>query len=292
MYTNIRIYIKRHFPHVYSRARNMLFPFLANHNERTAKKFSAPEIKTVNIHGVSYKILLDPQNGFVDTTIYTDGTYEPDILLLIKDHLPKGGTFIDIGANIGNHTLFAATHIGQTGQVVAFEPIPRIAAQLRSSLSINNLSNVNLHEVACSDTEGEAVLTLVAGNIGGSSLHRKTDQGSIPVKTKTADHFTAELTSISLIKIDAEGHELEVLRGLGETLTKHRPTLIIEFSPSFWGSEAIVHGTEFFSILDKFGYQCFDLEDGHTRITHPLQWIQTFTKQQTNLICISTANTK
>lgn len=288
----IRLQIKRYAPSLYGVIRNVLFPLHQKHTEQKRQSFTEKTVVQISRFGQSFKIVLDPQNGFVDTEIFTNGVYEPDILKLIQEHLHEGGTFIDIGANIGQHSLFAATHVGQTGQVIAFEPIPRIAAQLRSSLTLNKLSNVTINEVACSDTEGEARLTLVTGNIGGSSLHRKTDQNSILVKTQPADNFTAELARIDLIKIDAEGHELEVLRGLEITLAKHKPALIIEFSPSFWGDEAVVHGTEFFTILDKYGYQCFDLEEGHTLIAEPQEWVRSFTKQQTNLLCISTQPSK
>ncbi len=290
MYTKIRLIIKKKFPSIYSKIRDLLFPYISNRNKNIAKNFTETTTKTVNIHGVTYQIQLNPENGFVDTTIYTDGAYEPDILLVIKDNLPKGGTFIDIGANIGNHTLFAAKHVGDGGKVISFEPIPRIAQQFEQSINLNQLKNISLHKFACSDTVSEARLTLVKGNIGGSSLHRADKENSINIETRPADSVLHNLNRVDLIKIDTEGHELEALKGLQKTLAEHQPTLIIEFSPFFWGEERQNKSNEFFNLLEKFNYRLYDLEEGHSEIKQPLVWIKTFTKQQTNLLCIVNKN--
>lgn len=287
MYTRIRIFIKQHFPHLYVRVRNFVFPYFARLNEKTAKAFTSPVLKSVSIHGVQYQILLDPQNGFVDTTIFTDGTYEPDILLVIQKHLPKEGTFIDIGANIGQHSIFAATHIGPTGKVIAFEPIPRLVTQIKESIAANTLTNVVVHRIACSDTTETLSLKMRPGNIGGSGFHHDgADFEAVTVQTQPADEILVDEKKIDFIKIDTEGHELEVLQGLANTLKRHRPTLLIEYSPSFWTKEREQKSAHFFEILNTNGYTCYDLEAGHAAVTNTTAWYKTFNKLQTNLLCM------
>jgi len=109
----------------------------------------------IKIAEKSFSIYINPYlNGGVDDGIYRSGEWEPEISNLIRKYLSPGDTFIDIGANIGYHTLHAATLVGDSGKVVAFEPLPRLSEQMTRSIKENNFSNITVFDLALSDKIG------------------------------------------------------------------------------------------------------------------------------------------
>ena len=283
----IGLVIKRHSPRLYTQLRSLFSPLYFRAKAHKTAAFTTRTVTEVTHEGYTFLLVVDPANGFVDTEVFSAGVYEPDILSVIKSHLPAAGTYVDIGANIGHHALFAARHLSPAGHVIACEPIPRLVAQINESIALNAQENISVHQIACSSKETTFTLSLNPDNIGGSGFHHtKAGQETIIVHTVTADSLLKDEPRVDFIKIDTEGHELAVLEGLAETLTAHSPTLLIEYSPSFWGDSRTEMNDAFFSILNHHHYVCYDLEAGHTRIENPLQWAASFTKAQTNLLCI------
>ncbi len=288
--TKIYYGIKKNFPATYTSLRKVVFPLVSYFRTRKSSEFTSATKKSVSILGYNYQVMLDPANGFIDTQIFTTGQYELDILSVIKEHLHPGDTFIDIGGNIGWHTLFAAHVVGKNGHVHTFEPIEKLVRQINDNLSINKLTNrVTVHPFGCSSSETKMELHINPINIGGSSVFGLTTQSleSKLITLKPADSVLTKLsTQITLIKIDTEGSELEVLKGLIDTLDTHRPKLIIEYSPSFWGTKAYEKSKAFFKILSSYNYSIYDLESGHKKIVPNETWVRNFNKLQTNFLCI------
>ncbi len=286
---SLRLTIKKDYPALYEFIRQNLFVFVHHYRQAKLRAFTRPMAKTVRIHGQTFSIQIDPRNGFIDEQIYVSGCYEPDILAVIKANLPVGGTYVDIGANIGQHALFAASLVGPSGSVHAFEPIKKLTEQIKLSVAINHYTDrFKVHNVACGAVASSAHIDINTQNIGGSKIDTtRTDSDAI-IYIVPADTILADLPQINLIKIDTEGFELDVLEGLTTTLTKHKPTLIIEYSPSLWSADQRPEMSHrFFSILRTHGYAIFDLEVGHTKIENDQDWINQFTKLQTNLLCIN-----
>lgn len=283
----IRLQIKRRTPFLYGVIRKVLFPLHQKHTAQRRQSFTEKTVAEISRFGQNFKIVLDPQNGFVDTEIFTNGIYEPDILKLIQEYLKPGQVFIDIGANIGQHSLFATSVVGRAGKVYAFEPIPRLVSQLRESILLNAYeSYCTVLPYACSDEDGTATLKLRPGNIGGSSInHTNTEYESIDITVKTADSCLSELTHVDLIKIDTEGFEVKALLGLEKTLAKHHPKIIVEYSPSLTAGSQTAYADEFFDTLNKHSYRYFDIEEGFKEIHDTKAWSAGFTKTQTNLLC-------
>lgn len=283
-------FIKKNFPATYALIRKILFPIVHFTRNRKSSNFTHPIKKTVTIFGYTYTIHIDPTNGFIDTQIFTTGQYELDILSVIKQHLNPGEVFIDIGGNIGWHTLFAAQVVGKAGHVYTFEPIKKLVSQLTASVTDNNLTNqVTVFPFGCSSSESQVDLHINSINIGGSSVYTPSAQSTKTetIMLKKADGVLATINQpIALIKIDTEGSELAVLQGLAETLKRYRPKLIIEYSPSFWGAESFNKSVAFFEILAQHNYSIYDLESGHQQIDPSEKWIRNFTKLQTNFLCL------
>ena len=119
---------------------------------------------------------------------------------------------LTVGAACGFHTLIGARAVGGTGRVIAIEADPANAADLEAQVELNRFDNV------------EVVRKVVAAYL--SEPWSRTDGG--PVTPTTIDQLTHDFQPPTLIKIDVEGLELEVLRGAQATLREHRPTLVIE----------------------------------------------------------------
>jgi FkbM family methyltransferase len=152
------------------------------------------------------------------------------------DHM-SGETAIDIGAHIGSYTLRMARGFQH---VIAFEPNPFNSHILRLNLQLNKIRNVRVEEVALSDTNGVSPLYLQRTTGGNGSLNPhhygfKYDT-MVQVKVRRLDDF--EISELDVLKIDAEGHELRILKGASQTLNRTRPILAVEVhrSKELYGS--------------------------------------------------------
>jgi FkbM family methyltransferase len=158
--------------------------------------------------------------------------YESDVLLHIAHRGPRGGLFIDVGAHVGNHTLFFASFLAE--HVIAVEPNPASAALLKENIGANDLENVTVVEVAVGRRSGYARLVLPKGpntNTGMVSLEQTETGTSGPVQVTTLDELVdadPENLPVRLIKIDAEGMQEDVIRGATEVLRNYGPQLVIE----------------------------------------------------------------
>ena len=136
----------------------------------------------------------------------------------------QDGLVLDIGANIGNHTIFFLTQ--KARKVISFEPVKDTFDILKKNIEINNFQNkVNLFNVGVGKTKGKAILKYYnSKNIGMSQL--SSDQnGDIPIVS--IDELNIE-EKINFIKIDVEGFESDVIKGMTESLKRNKPLIMIE----------------------------------------------------------------
>lgn len=176
----------------------------------------------------------------IEYAIMFRGCYEPEIVRLIKRVVKPGDVCIDVGANIGAHTLVMAFAAGEQGMVIALEPHPELAARLRQNVALNRLRQVQIVDAALSESDGSATLYAfdeAAFNRGVSSLKpMSADQPAIPVRTISPRTLQKEcgLARCDLIKVDVEGHEMAVLRGLLDVIRRFRPYVIFEYEEPQW----------------------------------------------------------
>lgn len=178
-------------------------------------------------------------NNNIDYAVYYFGAFEKPVLFFLRDTLtslvPEGDRcFIDIGANVGQHTLFMSNH---ACRVHAFEPYPPVRDVLVSRVLNNNIENVSIHPVGLSDANASLPFYAPTGrNKGiGSFDQSSVAKGNQPIgelQLVKGDDFleTLELEKIHLIKMDVEGFEKPALRGLSQTLAKHRPVVVFELT--------------------------------------------------------------
>jgi FkbM family methyltransferase len=170
--------------------------------------------------------------------LYKRGIYEAELSAFLGTHISfeAGDVFLDVGANIGWHSLLLGSKHPKL-QVYAFEPEPENIELLKHNIRINGLPNVEVIPKAASIGEGEQEFYLYADkNAGRHSLLPINKGKVITVPLTSLDHFISERgispKKIKLLKIDVEGYELNVLRGAGSLLGTV-PILLLEFSPEF-----------------------------------------------------------
>lgn len=148
----------------------------------------------------------------------------------IARHLREGDWAIDVGANVGHYTCEMARCVGASGRVLAFEPIPTSFALLTANVRAAGYVNVSLFNLALSDKPGVACMTVPTyedSKLADYYRAHLSQQGEFPVLCMALDKMSI-LGRVSLVKIDAEGHDLQVLMGMQSLLQRDRPTLIVE----------------------------------------------------------------
>lgn len=185
--------------------------------------------------------------------IATDG--EDAIQQTIEAYLKPGGSFADIGANYGLHTLLASHLIGKDGRVVAVEPVPENLRLLRRNLRLNGFESrcKVVPKALTADGVGEVEMTIEPGLSCAASLAENFTGAKIRVPSGTLDEcLAAGGFRPDLIKIDVEGAEHEVLKGATESLKQGVPLLIEVHTfalPAFGSSPEILR-----AYLGEFGY--------------------------------------
>jgi FkbM family methyltransferase len=174
---------------------------------------------------------------------------------VLKERLKPGDTYVDIGANFGLHTMLSAHYIGSEGKIIAFEPVPENLRLLRRNLKLNGFDAYSeVFECALTaEGRGDMEMTIEPGLSPAASLAENFEGEKILVPTRTLDECLDQDGSVpTLIKIDVEGAEHEVLKGAKNTL-KRGPALLIEVHtfalPAFHSSPQ-----QLTKYLAEFGY--------------------------------------
>jgi len=171
---------------------------------------------------------LDRSDWAQRMTYFLGRYYELGVARVLELILRPGDRFVDIGANIGMITLHARSLVGSAGRIDCFEPNPDCVDSLRRNLALNDIQNVVIHQCALAEIAGSMTLSLMSGHSGTATL---ADVGGkairkIVVDVRVGDEVIKEVPR--LMKIDVEGFELQVLKGLRSTLSVHRPFVITE----------------------------------------------------------------
>lgn len=194
-------------------------------------------------------------NDHVGREMFKHGWYESIYIDFIRASLADRETvFLDIGANVGNHSLALAPSFANT---LAFEPNPEIHRQLVSNCGRNPTLAIQPQAVGLSDRP--ATLSFVAdesGNSGQSGFREPGEDGSTyQLEVRPGDDFVDSSMRLGLIKIDVEGHELRVLAGLRRAIHRDRPAICLE-----WHTETMDREGGFEALRellpDDYGLMC------------------------------------
>jgi FkbM family methyltransferase len=172
---------------------------------------------------------------YIDRCVFFYGAYEKANLSLLRDLAGKISkpVFVDIGANVGQHSLWMAKHCAK---VYSFEPWQPVRERLQSKVQRNHLNHVRTYEVGLGEREENLpFFSPPKGDTGIGSFiqthHEWNKESGDTLPIRKGDTFFAEKgIKPDIIKIDVEGFELNVLKGLREVLAQHKPTVLLEFS--------------------------------------------------------------
>lgn len=175
----------------------------------------------------------------------TFNTSEAEFKML--DGLVKAGDWaIDIGANVGQYTKRMSDLVGPSGRVIAFEPVPATFALLAANAERFRFANVTLINAAVSerlDVLGMSIPRFGSGLVNYYEAHITADGGGTRVLTMPIDSMPIE-HPVSLVKIDAEGHEAFVIAGMRGLIGRHKPTMIVETGSA-----------ELITVIEAMGYR-------------------------------------
>lgn len=174
-------------------------------------------------------MLYNEHDIYVGGCLKNYGEFSEGEIELFRQIIRPGQLVLDIGANIGAHTLYFSQAVGEQGMVLAFEPQRIVFQTLCANLALNAVTNVHTHQLALGPQAGSVSIPPIdynkVGNFGGISMNNSQASGE-KVPMATLDSFN--LAHCHLIKIDVEGMEKTVLQGAQETIKKHRPILYVE----------------------------------------------------------------
>lgn len=183
----------------------------------------------------NFKININTKN-YIDACIYYLGDYEPNLKIHFKRLIKENDTVLDIGANIGFHTLYFAELTGVNGKIIAFEPIPINFKTLKNNVSLNNFPQIVLVNKALGNTNSQMNIHIneQAQNPGAFNLFEDGVRNTIIECIKGDDYLQANnIEKIDFIKIDVEGYEYEVLKGLRQTISRFHPSIIFEYDRNY-----------------------------------------------------------
>jgi FkbM family methyltransferase len=177
---------------------------------------------------------------FIDWSVFAYGSYAYAELSLLEALAAEIRTkrghvfFFDVGANLGHHSLFMA---GRSDAVIAFEPFPPLQQLIRQKSDRNGLKHLRIVPYALGEAnENKAYYPGDEVNSGTGTFYREgaeSEHDAVTLEVRTGDALceALKLPQIDLLKVDVEGYEPMVFRGLAERIHKDRPPILTEFSP-------------------------------------------------------------
>jgi FkbM family methyltransferase len=227
----------------------------------------ATDVARVRRNGLRWE--LDLREG-IDLAIFAFGSFERETAHALKNLVTPGSTVLDIGANIGAHTLNLGRLVGPTGKVYAFEPTNYGFSKLKRNLALNPEISARVVAEQCRLTSesklGRSVEVYSSWKVVGQERRHPKHLGiahsTAAATVLTLDNYchNTNLCGISFVKLDVDGFETEVLSGGIQTLRRDLPTICMELAP-YALEERGSSLTELLSVLGSLGYHLVRLKD-------------------------------
>lgn len=205
----------------------------------------------LQIMGVQMKMFVQNANDHIQRYYRNGSYYEIEELQMISRHFSPEGIVLDVGANVGNFSIFMAKAYPAI-QIIPLEANSRAIEILLANIGVNELGprfDTRHLGLGLAAAEGRFDLQYNPQNLGGARLIR-SDEGRI--RTVSGDSLFADVDNVTYIKIDVEGMELEVLQGLSETIQKNKPNLFVEVLDRHKGRFEEVMSKNNYRIVDSF----------------------------------------
>lgn len=219
-----------------------------------------------SIRGIAGQVLCDPYIFTHRMPYWFGRLYEEELERYLRANIRPGDTVIDVGMNVGQITVLSACLVGAAGHVYSFEANATLAAQVAEHCRKQRLDQVKVHSVGLGAKRSQAVLHVETSTSGTASLlahegDRWRDTKQIPVDIRVGDEELANVqwTGRTFLKLDVEGAEIGVLRGMTRTLRERVGHAVVEVTPEWLGGAAGV--AELFSLMETAGLTGHQLTD-------------------------------
>lgn len=226
--------------------------------------------KTINLTTKRKHQIIAFEGDSITNEIIKKGEYDSNTLAFMHDVLAliQPNTSLDIGANIGNHSLIIA---GDSKRLISFEPIPFLFDVLEKNLKLNHLEHATAINLGLSNiSKSTEIFVDCTGNLGSSSLSERHGDGHLlTVKLRDGDTLLKELgveDTIDFIKIDVEGHEAQALLGLEKTIYDYQPLILME-----WKTDSTLQVFDELELFHKMfsKYQFFSVTKTYSKKIYP-----------------------
>lgn len=232
----------------------------------TRKLFGKSDSVMAKRRGINWQ--LDLKEG-IDFAIYLLGGFEINTLRFYESVIKEGDVVLDIGANVGAHTLPFAKLVGSGGKVHAFEPTQYAFGKLQQNAQLNPAlrPQMELHHAMLVRDSNQAVSESLYSSWplqGKTDLH-ETHGGRLMstagAQVISLDDFVRDsaLTRIDFIKLDVDGHEIAVLSGAAHTIARFRPMILMELAPYLF-ADSLHELEKIMATIVALGYEIRDVD--------------------------------
>jgi FkbM family methyltransferase len=222
-------------------------------------RFRAADVGRIDVHGL--RLVIDRADPSVSLVAAGTGCYEPHLAAVMARFCRPGMTVVDVGANIGVHTMALGRLVGPYGRVVAVEPSSESCRLLLASARENGLGNVEIYPLALDDCEGWSYLI---GHLGSNAGFQSPSEAAFVegagwiVPTRRLDDLVSG--AVGFLKLDVEGAEGRVVRGGTRTIERWRPVVVSEFSCEMLRRVSKLEPAEYLSFFTARGYRLFVID--------------------------------
>lgn len=202
----------------------------------------------------SHVLMVRADDTDVGRAVANTKQWEPHVAAVLQKYLQPGGRFLDVGANIGYFTAWAAHRVGSAGRVVSVEPMDKNLQLIYATVARNGFTQVRIEPFAASDAAGVVCMGTHPGTSNGEILREGSHGGPLLyAQTRRLDDQLADEARFDVVKFDIEGHELHAWRGFSRRLQRERPIVLTEFHPRCLRQNARVDPEAYGAILLEYG---------------------------------------
>lgn len=218
-----------------------------------------------NVQGSRMQLHLDDEGISADLAL--DGIREPMSTKTVKEEVKQGYTVVEIGANIGYYALMESRLVGSKGRIYAIEPSPGNFRNLKKNIELNGYKNIESFELGIGDKKGTAKIFISPHSNLSSLVVQKNKKviDTVDIKISTLDEFLKGKKSPDFIRMDVEGYEYNIIRGMKNILRSKKPMKIfIELHPHIMGrgkTEYVLKTLEANGFEIKKMFRCFTMPE-------------------------------
>lgn len=207
--------------------------------------------------------MLHRQDTYICDSVTFLGDYEPEEKKVFSVLVKKGNTVLDIGANVGLHSLYFSELVGREGRVFSFEPVQQNYDQIVRNMKLNGITNIIPIHKGLSDVSTKINIAAPSNsnNPGAFNLF-DTKEPTETVEVITGDFFieSENIKQVDFIKMDIEGYEYFAIKGLAKTLATFKSTVVFEFDSNYHAKTGAGE-EDIFELFLKLNYRLYYIED-------------------------------